>query len=108
MRSCCWRAIIALQSKVPSLKWQTSTPSGASSRRREVTRPPRAATATVSGAWKGGERGDMTFGVSRRRREWKSQRTRRNDFAVTTVERILRFKVLDQRSIGVVSTGPVG
>ena len=50
----------------------------------------------------------MTFGVSRRRREWKSQRTRRNDFAVTTVERILRFKVLDQRSIGVVSTGPVG
>lgn len=50
----------------------------------------------------------MTFGVRIRRRELNSQSVRRKDLTVTIVERTLTFRVSDQWSIGMVSTGPEG
>lgn len=48
------------------------------------------------------------LGVRMRRRELNSQSVRRKDLTVTIVERILRLRVSDQWSIGMVSTGPGG
>lgn len=41
-------------------------------------------------------------------RELNSQIVRRKDLMVTIVERILRLRISDQWSIGIVSTGPEG